>query len=150
MVVCSGGWELFLAGLLGFLPGFVFFEYFFGLGGFAGPCLGLGLVCCGDFGVLGSLTQLGDGIDGGVLTAGSADPADTHFMWGSGTRRSCTCTGRGAACGAGRSTTTTATCTRRTATTTPRRTRSTTSGFASPKFQNRQHCRYWRWAVWRS
>ena len=32
--------------------------------------------------VLGSLTQLGDGVDGGELTAGSADPADTraHFL----------------------------------------------------------------------
>ena len=28
--------------------------------------------------VLGSLTELGDGVDGGALTAGSADPADRH------------------------------------------------------------------------
>ena len=28
--------------------------------------------------VLGSLTKLGDGTDGGTLTAGAADPADTH------------------------------------------------------------------------
>ena len=32
--------------------------------------------------VLGSLTELGDGVDGGALAAGSADPADTraHFL----------------------------------------------------------------------
>ena len=32
--------------------------------------------------VLGSLTQLGDGVDGGTLTAGNADPADeqAHFL----------------------------------------------------------------------
>jgi len=29
--------------------------------------------------VLGSLTKLGDGTDGGTLTAGAADPADTHL-----------------------------------------------------------------------